>query len=656
MHDQHQPAAHLPPTSPCGMWPSPISPRTIASGLRLSDVQWDSDGRTLVWLEGRSKQGVLVCASLNSNDAPRDLTTDLSVRARVGYGGGDFTVSHGAVYFAASGCIYRQSLHHYGAPRPITPAFGDAASPTVSPDGKWLAFVHSYEGKDCIAIVDTDGVYWPQRLTSGHDFYMQPRWHPDGTQLAYIAWDHPLMPWDGTLLYLATVEQPNDGGLPTLAEQHVVVGDAETSIFQPEFSPDGQWLSYVSDESGWWHIVIHHLHNGTRRTLTRDGGEHARAAWVQGMRTYGWSHDSTGIYFLHNEGGFGTLFRTDLTGEEHTPLSGLEGYTWFDQPAVCPTTDAVACTASSSTQPTRLIVWQPPKPTSQQRSATSAELTAARIIRRATSEHVDPAQLADAKPVSWSTETGEIIHGLLFIPPSLANGGTTTTLPPAIVKVHGGPTHQSLSSYQADVQFFTTRGYVMLLVNYRGSTGYGRRYMQLLREQWGVYDVEDTVSAAAYLKEHNIADSSKIVVMGGSAGGYTVLESLCHAPGVFCAGVCMYGVSDLLALLEDTHKFEERYLDSMIGPFPATHHRYRERSPVSHAHLLNDPIAIFQGDEDTAVPKSQSDMIVASLRKRGIPHEYHVYEGEGHGWKKQETIDAFYTAVDSFLRRYVILA
>jgi dipeptidyl aminopeptidase/acylaminoacyl peptidase len=281
-----------------------------------------------------------------------------------------------------------------------------------------------------------------------------------------------------------------------------------------------------------------------------------------------------------------------------------------------------------------------------------------RIIRRTRAEIVPPDQLSKAQPLLWTTADGTSVHGLLYLPPGVTPDRLEQAreLPPAIVHIHGGPTSQAIANFGADVQFFTTRGYTVLRVNHRGSTGYGRDYQDALRGTWGVADVEDTVSAARYLATERLADANRIVLMGGSSGGYTVLETLCRAPGVFRAGLCLYGISNLFTLVADTHKFEARYLDTLIGALPADSHLYRERSPLFHADLISDPVAIFQGSEDRVVPRDQSDAIVAALRRNGTPHEYHVYEGEGHGWRKPETIQQFYQDVEAFLKQYVLFA
>ncbi len=616
---------------PYGLWPSPITPAMMARRLRLDDVQWDSDGRTLVWLEGRSDQGVLVCR--RDDSAARDLTDELNVRAGVGYGGGDFTVGHGLVIFAErNGRLYRQTLAH-GNPQPITPAFGHAASPAISPNGRWVLFVHSYERVDVLGLVDSEGARWPVKLVSGSDFYMQPAWHPAGDRITWIEWDHPNMPWDGTRLKMARLA----GEPPHIEEDTLVAGGADVPIFQPAFSPDGRWLSFIATEGEWDRLYVLDLASGERRALVKDVVL-AQPAWVQGMHTYGWSHDSRRIFYHRNDRGFGSLWAVDVNSGTSTRLDTAP-YTWLMQIAPSPTTEHIAFIASAPTVPTRVVVWG------------TDGLT---VQRHSTSETVAPADLPTPRAIEWAASDGTTVYGLYYPPTSSRFEGSG--LPPAVVGVHGGPTAQRVASYSADAAFFTSRGYSFLEVNYRGSTGYGRSYMLALREHWGVYDVEDAVSGARALGEQGLADPRRLVIMGGSAGGYTVLNVLIHHPGVFKAGICLFGVSNLFTLAADTHKFEERYLDSMVGPLPEAADRYRDWSPIFHADKIRDPIAVFQGKEDKVVPPDQAESIVQVLRERGVPHIYRLYEGEGHGWRKTETIAAYYTDVERFLRQYMLFA
>ncbi len=642
-------------TKPFGMWPSPITPASLAQSLRLSDVAWDDDGETLVWLEGRSDRGVLACAS--PGQAFRDLTATLSVRARVGYGGGDMAVGGGYVYFVVhdgstgEGRLYRQALSG-GEATPITPPFGHMASPTLSPDGRWVAYVYTLEGEDGLAIVDAEGKGWPQKLVTGQDFYMQPCWHPDGARLAWVSWDHPNMPWDSTMLVMATL-RVSGSELPTVAQVETLVDKPDVAVFQPQFSPDGCSLAYVSDEGGWGNLWLYDLEAGESYPLTTDPVDVIRPAWRQGIRTWGFGPSSRCIFYVRNEAGFDRLWVYDLDAREARAVrSPLEDYTSLGQVAVAPSTGTLAVVASSSTVGPRVVAWSPSGASPACPAPTGAREV--QILRRATGETLAAAELSTPEAVQWAAEDGTTVHGLYYPPASSRYAGTG--LPPAIVRIHGGPTSQTRAGYAGGVQFFTSRGYAVLEVNYRGSTGYGKPYMADLRGQWGVLDVEDAIGGAQYLVDGGLADPDRLVIMGGSAGGYTVLKCLVDHPGFFRAAVCLYGVSNMFTLAADTHKFEERYLDSMLGPLPEASAVYRERSPAFSVDRIVDPIAVFQGEIDRVVPVAQAEAIVESLRRRGVPHEYHLYEGEGHGWRKTETIETFYLAAESFLRQYVIFA
>ncbi|MEZ4668513.1 MAG: S9 family peptidase [Anaerolineae bacterium] len=651
-----------------GSWSSNLSPRSLSETLRLNDVQWDNATATLIWHEGRGAKGVLVAQ--NSNQSPRDLTSELSVRAQVGYGGGEFTVSHGQVYFAGpDGRLYQQSISE-GHARPITPAFGAAASPSVSADGKWLLYIHSYEGTDGLALVDTDGSTWPRKFAFGTDFVMQPVWHPAGEYVAYIAWDHPQMPWDGTELRLVTLEYDRDG-VPYPATTETIAGHLDTAIFQPEFSPNGRYLAYLSDESGWGQLYLYDIAKKTHTQLTTSEIEHSTPAWIQGLRVFGWCKDSQRIVFMRNVQGSRYLTWLDIERPENVNLFiGPGQYTDLTQVAVSPYSNQVAAIASSSKIPGRIITFEIPEmevppqltlgatdPLSMQVLIDTPKSLAAQqhtIHRRSSTENMPLTELAEAEAISWTGHDGEAVFGLYYPPtnPKFEGSGA----PPLLVFVHGGPTSQVTNRFQGETQFFSTRGFAVLQVNYRGSTGYGRAYMNKLRENWGLYDVEDSATGAHHLVERGLADPGKLVILGGSAGGFTVLQSLVIKPGFYKAGVCLFGVSNQFALAMDTHKFEARYTDSLLGPLPEASALYRERSPIFHAEHIVDPIIVFQGEDDKVVPRNQSDTIVDSLRARHVPHEYHVYAGEGHGWRKPETIEHYYNATLKFLMQHVVYA
>ncbi|MFP3895546.1 MAG: S9 family peptidase [Anaerolineales bacterium] len=619
-----------------GLWPSPITPARVARSERLRDVAWDTERECLVWLEERSDRGVLVCRFLDGH-ARRDLTSARSVRARVGYGGGDMTVSHEQAYFCSEGRIYKKPLDA-GEAEAITPEFGHAASPQVSPDGRWVLFVHTYEEKDCLAVVDVEGRLWPQRLVQGADFYMQPVWHPGGECVAWVSWDHPQMPWDGSTLGMATLNVEGNGLV--LREKTVVAGGEDVSIFQPAFSPDGHYLSYISDVSGWYNLYLYDMETGEHSSLVSAEAELAKPAWAQRMRTYAWSPGGKEIYYSRNRGGQFCLWSVDVETGETAPVEALSSYTYTSQVAISPAGN-VAVIASSAKITPRVLAYDP----------ASEDI---RIVARADTEMIPLGLLSAPQAISWETEQTGSIHGLLYMPQE--DRYDSRGRPPLVVIVHGGPTSQALAEYSSQVQFLTTRGYAVLDLNYRGSSGYGRDYRNALREQWGIADVDDAVSGARHLVESGLVDGERLIIMGGSAGGYSVLQALIRYPGTFKAGVCLYGVTNLFTLATDTHKFEQHYLDSLIGPLPEMAHRYRERSPIFHADHIEDPVAIFQGEEDRVVPVEQAESIVKVLRRNGVPHEYHLYSGEGHGWRKVETIESFYQSLEEFLKQYVLFA
>ncbi|HEY9076776.1 MAG TPA: prolyl oligopeptidase family serine peptidase [Anaerolineaceae bacterium] len=617
---------------PYGLWKSPISPGLLGQRIRLDDVQWDSDGQTLVWLEGRSDRGVLVAKK--DGEARLDLVDEQNVRGGVGYGGGEFTIRDGVVVFAdRSGRLYRRDLG-YSAPRPITPLMGFAASPAISPDGNWVMYVYSDGKVDLIALVDSHGSEWPIQLARGADFYMQPCWSHDGKRVAWIEWDHPCMPWDGTRLVMADLA----GTPPKIVKREILAGDVQTPVSQPQFSPDGQWISWLEASGEWEDLVLMNLASGdTQRLVKGSGFQLDRAAWVQGIRTYGWTSDSSRIFYLRETNGITTIWSVGLRSGISEPIV-FSPYTFASQISVSSRGD-VAVLAAAPGIPDRVLRWNG---------------TQWLIEARSTGESVPPELYSIPKPFDWLSDDGALVHGLFFAPKSLTY--QSEGLPPAIINVHGGPTGRVPVTFSAETAYFTSRGYAVLEVNYRGSPGYGRSYRDALRLRWGDLDVVDTVSGTKALVEKGQVDGKRLVVKGGSAGGYTVLNCLVRYPGFFKAGICLYGVSNLFTLAMDTHKFEERYTDSLVGPLPEAASRYHAWSPIYHANRIRDPMAVFQGSIDKVVTPDQSETVVKALREGGIPHIYRLYEGEGHGFRKTENIQDYYTQVERFLQQYVLFA
>jgi dipeptidyl aminopeptidase/acylaminoacyl peptidase len=617
---------------PYGLWNSPISALQLSQRVRLDDVQWDSDGQTLLWLEGRSDRTVLVARS--GADAPRVLTPAHSLRGSAAYGGGEFTVRNGQVIFAErSGQLFRRTLDA-GEPRAITPPFGGSASPALSPDGRWVVYVFSDGKEDLLAAVDARGAAWPVQVARGADFYMQPVWHPDGRRIAWVEWDHPNMPWDDTRICAAQLGDP-----PGRIGEQWVAAEGSGSYLEPQFSPDGRWLSFVAADGEWDRLVLADLQTGQQHTLLQGEGYHLTSpAWVQGVRSYGWTADSRAIYSLRYRAGRVSLWRIGVEDGRSEPVD-LGPYTWMKQLAVSPVREELAVIASAPSIPDRLIRWDGQRVTVEARSE---------------AEDVPAGYLPEPVEIEWQAPDRTSVYGLYAAPRNPTY--IATGLPPALISIHGGPTSVTPVKYNAEAAYFTSRGYGWLDVNYRGSTGYGRSYQQLLYGRWGLADVEDAAGGAQALVSQELADEDRLVIRGGSAGGYTVLNALARYPGRFKAGVCLYGVSNLYALAMDTHKFEERYNDRLVGPLPQASQQYADWSPVFQAGSIRDPLAVFQGAEDRSVPPSQSEEIVAALRANRVPHLYQLYPREGHGFRKVETIQDYLQKTERFLLEHVLFA
>ena len=620
-------------SKPYGLWESPISAGMLSQGKRLTEVGWSSDGSTLVWLEGRSGYGALVAA--RDCEPGRDLNPEIACQAGVGYGGGDFTLAGEKVYFCGKdGKLYSRELE-FGFEQAITPAYGGVAAPVVSPDGKWVVFVFSDGTNDALAVVGSSGGQWPQKLVSGSDFYMQPVWHPKGDSLAWLEWDHPHMPWEHTRLKMGKVVA---GNMLQLTDITQIAGMESEVIFQPEFSPDGKYLSYITNRGNWDALVLFDLCTGKKRDLFAPIGLHLmNPAWVQGMRSYAWQPDSQKIIFIQNQNGSATLWKIDISDQKLEQIL-VSDYSWLQQISIS-SSGQIALLASSAKISTRVII---------------GTTTGWQVMARSSPENVAPDYLAEPQAISWKAEDGSLVYGLFYAPanPAFQADG----LPPAIVYIHGGPTSQTVATFSPEISYFTSRGYAWLAVNYRGSSGYGNEYRRKLEENWGNLDVVDAAGAAQALIDQKLANPDQLIIRGGSAGGYTVLNALIRYPGLFKAGICLYGVSNLFLLDQDTHKFEAFYNASLIGTLPEAAEKYHAWSPVFHADKIRDALAIFQGEDDKVVPPNQSEEIVASLQRSGVPYIYKVYEGEGHGFRKQETLLDFYPRVERFLQQNVLFA
>jgi dipeptidyl aminopeptidase/acylaminoacyl peptidase len=435
------------------------------------------------------------------------------------------------------------------------------------------------------------------------------------------------MPWDASRIALATVAGAGEGTV------RVVAGGADTAVAQPRFAPDGRSLAYVSDASGWMNVWIADADGSNARPVVAEPHEHAEPAWGPGQRSFAWAPDSTEIAVNRNESGFGRLVVLSVAGGAARDLArgwhrGLE---WA--PA-----GIVAMRSGGRTAPQVTVV----DPGSGSR----------RSWARGAVAELDAVELPEPDAVSWTGADGETVHGLLWRPPEVPPGPAAR--PPLLVDVHGGPTDQAAVDWMPRIRYFVSRGWAVLSPNYRGSSGYGRAYERALDQAWGVVDVADTVAGIRAADRDGWADGARVAVMGGSAGGFTALLVAAASPPVVRAAVSLFGVTDLFGLAETTHRFESRYLDRLVGTLPEHATRYRDRSPVTRAAEVAVPVLVLQGAEDKVVPAAQAQLMVDAMRAAGAPVEHHVYESEGHGWRRPETVVDSFERIDAFLTHWVL--
>ena len=613
--------------SPYGSWKSPITSDLIVSGtVGLGQIAIDGDD--IYWLEGRpSEAGRSVIVRRTPDGKITDVTpAPFNVRTRVHeYGGGSFVVSAGVVYFShfTDQRIYCQTLD--SQPEALTPAadcgYADAI---VDRQKNRLICVRedrTGDGESVNTIVSINLANGEdiQILTQGDDFYASPRLSPDGSQLCWISWNHPNMPWDGTELW---VTQINADG--SLGEKNLVAGAVDESIFQPEWSLDGV-LYFVSDKSNWWNLYRTPLNPPLVRgeagiePLCEMAAEFGLPQWVFGMSTYAFVSE-TKIICTYTQQGKWHLASLDLTAKQLTKIE-------------TPYTDISSVKALGE-----IVVFLAGSPTG---SAAIVQLNLAtsqlEILRKSSDLSIDPGDLSVPEPIAFPTENGLTAFGFFYSPQNRDFAAPAGEKPPLVVKSHGGPTAATSSSMSLKIQYWTSRGFAVLDVNYGGSTGYGREYRKRLQDSWGIVDVDDCANGAKYLAQKGLVDGDKMAIAGGSAGGYTTLCALIFRD-VFKAGASYYGVSDLEALVRDTHKFESRYLDGLIGPYPERKDLYIARSPIHSAERLSCPVIFFQGLEDKVVPPNQAEMMVEILKAKGLPVAYVAYVGEQHGFRRAQNI------------------
>jgi dipeptidyl aminopeptidase/acylaminoacyl peptidase len=607
--------------APFASWRSPITPDVIvADSVRLAEARLE--GAVAYWLESRPREGgrTAIVRRDASGRIADVIAPELNVRNRVHeYGGGAYCVDRDTVYFSNFADNRVLCQEGTGGPRPVTPG-GDLRYADFVVDGGRNRLIcvredHRAGGREpenTLVALALDGESEGHVLASGNDFYATPRLSRDGSRLAWLTWNHPSMPWDGTELWVAQLASTGD-----LVEARRIAGGADESIFQPEWSPDGS-LFFVSDRTGWWNI--HRWDGQDVEAITDEEAELGLPQWVFGMRTYDFAGAGR-IVCVVNRANVDHLALLDLSSARLEPLKSP--YTCFDGTRA--SGDHVLVIGSSPTRP----------PEVARLDLASGEWE---ILRRSARVSVGEENFSAPRSIEFPTGDGQTAHAFYYPPHNPDFAAPEGELPPLIVDGHGGPTGAAKTGLELeDVQYWTSRGFAIVDVNYGGSTGYGRDYRRRLNGRWGVVDVDDCAAAARYLVAEGLADPARLIIHGGSAGGYTTLSALAFRDD-FRAGSSYFGVGDVEALARDTHKFESRYIDTLVGPYPECVALYHRRSPIHHVDQISCPVIFFQGEDDTVVPPSQTALMVQALNRKGLPNAAIYFPGEGHGFRKAESI------------------
>jgi dipeptidyl aminopeptidase/acylaminoacyl peptidase len=620
-----------------GSWVSPLTISMLTgAGVPLDAVS--SDGGSVYWTESRAREGgrTVVVRRDEHGTISDAVPPGFNARSRAHeYGGGAYAVRDGLLIASR---FEDQRVYRFDGeesvpitPEPKRPA-GDRFADFVFQGDRVICVREHHrrekEPANSLVTFPLDGSDKPRVIAKGADFYSSPRISPDGQRIAWLEWNHPQMPWDGTELWCGALDP--DG---TISEPELVAGGTEESIFQPDWSPRGV-LHFVSDRTGWWN-VFRQTDRGIEALHLMEA-ELGLPQWVFGLSRYGFLLERR-VVVTYTENGLdrlgviegGTLQRVRVPYEQ-----------FGDQVAVCG--DSVYLTAGGPADPMAVV-------------AVDTATEAVEVIRSSVSMDLDPELVSHPEPIEFPTGGGAEAYAFYYPPRNPAYVALEGELPPLLVLSHGGPTSATGVDLDLGIQFWTSRGFAVVDVNYRGSTGYGRAYRNALRGNWGLADVEDCINAARYLADEGAVDGQRMAIRGGSAGGYTTLCALTFFD-VFAAGASRYGVADCAALAIDTHKFESRYLDSLIGPYPEAADVYEARSPLYHTDGFSCPVILLQGLDDRVVPPAQAEQMVAALQGLGLPYAYLAFEGEGHGFRKAENIERavgaelyFYSRVFGFV-------
>lgn len=623
--------------APFGSWRSPITSDVLVQAVvGLSSPSLRSG--EVFWSEARPTEGGrVVPVRRRAGEAPADLVpTGFSARTRVHeYGGSCTAVGPTDLWFTnfADQGVWRVPLAGDAAPVLVTPVPPEAAAHRyadlqIHPGGQWILAVRErHEGEvvnDVVAVAGHGAGSSPApiSLVGGHDFFSAPRPSPDGTRLAWLSWDHPDMPWDATILWVGDLSADM-----TLSGARAVAGGPGESVSQPRWSPDGT-LHFLSDRRGWWNLYADDGLSG-RAVFTPDA-EMGGPDWVFGQSTYAFLPDGrAAITWSDAQGTRLAVLEDGRPRELVTPYRSFSGLAAEDE--------AILAVAGSPSESAAVVLID-------------VKDARTEVVKCSRAHPIDPAYVSEPRRIEYPTEGDRTAFGWYYPPKNPEFVAPAGERPPLVVMSHGGPTSQASSVLNPVVQYFTSRGLAVVDVDYGGSTGYGRAYRERLRSSWGIVDVQDCANAARWLADQGEVDLARLAIRGGSAGGYTTLAALAFTD-VFAVGASHYGVADAAALARDTHKFESRYLDRLIGPWPEAQKIYEERSPIHHTEALSCPLILFQGLEDRVVPPAQAETMAEALRAKGIPFVLLTFEGEQHGFRRAETITRVIEAEMAFYGR-----
>ncbi len=667
---------------PYGSWPSVIHSEQLTSNtVRLNEPQLDQGH--CYWLEQRPEEKgrcVVVCQKManggsDKDGEPFDITPpDMSVRTKAHeYGGGSYLVHNGVCYFvnASDQRVYKIHVETGSSPITLSPENSDHTRYCY-----WcfeidehrqqligICEIHRKPKEDQTQLepesniislkLDGSSTIGFNVLVFGNDFYSNPRISPDGEKLSWLTWNHPNMFWDNSECWIADFtnlgmlnkHRKVAGGMRSQTSENThdsLNEDHGESVFQPEWSPTGD-LIFVSDRSNWWNLYSYNTYNKYTETLLEMPAEFATPQWVFGMSTYGFLNSYT-LFCTYTQNGIWHIGLLDLmshtfiqqTSAQQTSTQQTLDFTYYEGIACQDDNDSALFIAANENTLPQLIHW------------TTSRCT---MIKESSASSIDHEHISIPENITFKNDQQEDVHGFFYPPHNTQYCGKQDTLPPLIVMSHGGPTGATNSALNLKIQYWTNRGFAVFDINYSGSTGYGRQYRRRLYQQWGIKDVEDLCLGAEYLINEKKVNPNQVAIRGSSAGGYSVLAALTFKD-TFKAGASLYGIGDLCLLAEDTHKFESRYCDQLIGEYPKEKSLYQQRSPINYIDQLNCPVIFLQGLDDNVVPPNQAELMVNALHQKNIPVAYVTFEGEGQGFRQAKNIRyaidveyAFYTKI-----------